>query len=333
MPVVTTFKTYAPDGNQIEIPTNVDLASDPYSKLLTAASIHEYYHREGYVVRRNLIPPELCEQVKLAFEQEVKLYKNHIYRQASTNPERHAFTEYGYVLNSLLYVQDLNEKHFPQFKQLALSVLTHPNISDTVHVLLGEAGILVQSGYFEGNPVTSAHQDTYYLDSTELGRMTSAWVALEDIQPGAGRFYVYPGSQKLALVKNAGEFDLAFNHAQYKKQVLRTIDDSQIGCRAPALRKGDVIFWQAKTIHGSLETRQPQFSRSSLTAHFIPESTGLLQFQTRVKKLHLREINNMKVHCPKDQSKLTNRTIFWLETRFPQGFQFLKRLAIKSLVK
>ena len=48
--------------------------------------------------------------------------------------------------------------------------------------------------YFDGNPVTWPHQDIYYLDAEEIGRMTSAWVAVEDIAPDAGRFFVYPKS-------------------------------------------------------------------------------------------------------------------------------------------
>jgi len=33
-----------------------------------------------------------------------------------------------------------------------------------------------------------------YLDAEEIGRMTAAWVAVEDIAPDAGRFFVYPKS-------------------------------------------------------------------------------------------------------------------------------------------
>ena len=117
---------------------------------------------------------------------------------------------------------------------------------------------------------------------------------------GAGRFYVYPGSHRIDMEKNGGNFDIAFNHEQYKQLVLDVIDKFDLKCRAPALRKGDVLFWSGKTIHGSLETTTPELSRSSFTAHYIPAKTRFLQFQKRIKTLNLSTINGMQVHTAKD---------------------------------
>jgi len=36
------------------------------------------------------------------------------------------------------------------------------------------------------------------------------------------------------------------------------------------LKKGDVLFWNSRTVHGSLETKNPKYSRKSLTAHYLP---------------------------------------------------------------
>ncbi|HEY9846765.1 MAG TPA: phytanoyl-CoA dioxygenase family protein [Candidatus Caenarcaniphilales bacterium] len=326
------YTTSAPDGRQAAIPVSFDAASDPYIQLKDAADIRNYYQQEGYVVIRNLIPSELCDQARLAFEQEVKPFKGHIYRQTTANPEKNIFTEHGYVLNSLLNIQDLNNKEFPKFKKAGLSIITHKNLQEAVSTLLGDEGVLVQSMYYEGNPATWAHQDTYYLDSVELGRMTAAWIAVEDIQPGAGRFYIYPGSHNIDMAKNGGDFDIAFNHSRYKKLVVDLIKEKQLECRAPALRKGDVLFWGAKTMHGSLATSQPEASRCSFTAHFIPASTDFILFQKKLKPLDLRKVNAVQIHCPKDQNKVKNKAVFYVETRFPKTFQFLKRRAIKLLL-
>ena len=48
------------------------------------------------------------------------------------------------------------------------------------------------------------------------------------------------------MEKNGGNFDIAFNHEQYKQLVLDVIDKFDLKCRAPALRKGDVLFWSGK---------------------------------------------------------------------------------------
>ncbi len=155
---------------------------------------------------------------------------------------------------------------------------------------------------------------------------------MEDIQPGAGRFYIYPGSHKIDMAKNGGDFDIAFNHQRYKELVLKVIADYGLECRAPALRKGDVLFWAAKTIHGSLETRQPNFSRCSFTSHFIPASKPYLTFQKKIKPLNLKSINSLSVHCPKDQNTWKNQAILSIETRFPKTFQSVKKVAMKVLL-
>jgi len=128
-------------------------------------------------------------------------------------------------------------------------------------------------------------------------------------------------------------FDVAFNHGRYKELVKKIIAEQQLEFRAPFLQKGDVLFWNAKTIHGSLRTTRPQFSRSSLTSHFIPASHRFLQFQSKIKPLKLREFDGMAFHCPKDMDRLSSRVVLGVETTFPKTFQMTKKLAIKALVK
>jgi phytanoyl-CoA hydroxylase len=327
------YSIKAPGGEDVTIPVDVNEATDTYLKLTSDRELREFYDENGYVVFRNLIPAELCDASLKAFDREVKTFDGYIYRQATAKPEKHKFTEHGHILNSILNIQDLNSNLFPGFKQEGLKILAHDNMLAATDTLFGEPGKLVQSMFFEGNPATWPHQDTYYLDSDSIGSMTAAWVALEDIQPGAGRFYVYPGSHKIDIAKNGGDFDIAFNHDRYKEFVLNLIEDKGLPLVAPALRKGDVLFWNSKTIHGSLETTQPQFSRSSFTAHFIPKSHDLLHFQSMIRTLKLTKINDMLVHQPKNQDRLSNRLVMSCETKFPKTFGLAKKVAIKVLTK
>jgi len=271
-------------GKEIEIPVSEE-DDYPYFVVDQAEDIRKYYGENGYVVVRGLLPRGLCDRATEAFEAEVKPFDGFIYRQASANPERHVFTNEGFMLNTILNVQSLDRRHFSGFRQAGLDLLTDANMQRAISTILGEPGKLVQSMYFDGNPVTWPHQDTYYLDAEEIGRMTAAWVAAEDIAPGAGRFFVYPGSHLIDMVKNGGDFDIAFHHERYKELVKQVVREQGLVCRAPALSKGDVLFWAAKTIHGSLGTTEPTRSRRSFTAHFIPDRNRFIQFQTRIKPL------------------------------------------------
>jgi phytanoyl-CoA hydroxylase len=263
-------------GQRIEIPFAKD---DDYRYFIIdqAEEVKKYYADNGYVVLRGLLPEDLCDRANASFAAEVKPYKGYIYRQASGNPERDVFTNEGFMLNSILNIQSLDGRRFAGFRRAGLDLLTHGNMQHAVSTILGEPGKLVQSMYFDGNPVTWPHQDTYYLDAEEIGRMTAVWIAAEDIAPGAGRFFVYPKSHLIDMAKNGGDFDIAFHHERYKELVKQVIREQGLVCRAPALRKGDVLFWAAKTIHGSLRTTEPGRSRRSFTAHFIPDQSRFLQ--------------------------------------------------------
>jgi phytanoyl-CoA hydroxylase len=330
---ISFYQSPAPHGGTFEVPVNYDAQTDIYDTLTTPAAQKEYYEKEGYLIIRNLIPDSICDAVKEAFDKEIKPYEGYIYRQASANPEKHKLTNYQYMLNSILNIQSLDKNKFPKFREKGMEILTSEGLKSALDNLMTEAPKLVQSMYFEGNPATWAHQDSYYLDSSEQGRMVGSWIAVEDINPGAGRFYVYPKSHLIDMEKNGGDFDIAFNHDKYKKLVVDIIHQFKLECSAPVLRKGDVLFWHGKTIHGSLATTQPEHSRSSFTGHYIPTSTDFLQYQSRIKKLNLKNVNGIDVNFPKDQNESLNRLILNVETTFPTAFQTAKKLAIKLVTK
>jgi phytanoyl-CoA hydroxylase len=327
------FQIPAPHGGQIEIPTQPGDESVSYPELSDPSGIRKYYDANGYVVVRGLVDHATCDRMRQVFAEEIKPFGGYIYRQASANPERHVRTEYGYMLNSILNIHAVDPRSFPRFRRSGADVITSAPLQSAVRAVLGESGKIVQSMYFEGNPATWAHQDTYYLDSENLGQMVGAWIALEDIAPGAGRFFIYPKSHLVDLALNRGDMSIASNHAGYKQLVLDIIRQHGLECRAPALRKGDVLFWGSKTIHGSMETTQPQYSRSSITAHYIPESARFLQYQVRIKSLKLSTINGMQVHTPKDLAKPVQRLVMGVETRFPNAFASLKKAAVRIVTR
>jgi len=290
-----------------------------------------YYAKHGYVVYRKLIPQENCNRVLEAFRSEVKEYPGHIYRQTTANPERHALDSSGRVTNPILNPMCINPKKFPEFRNQVHASLSSDPLFKMVEYLLGEQAQMVQSMYFEVCAGTWAHQDTYYLDSERIGSMTAAWVALEDVHADAGRFFVGVGSHLIDMVQNGGNFDIAFNHDRYKALVLEIIEKHHIELRAPELKKGDVLFWNSKTIHGSYMPKGLRHSRNSLTAHFIPANDCFLQFQSRVQRLKTTEINAHQIFMTKDQGALLNRFVLNLESMAPKSFQMLKKVAVKVM--
>ena len=318
-------------GTNITIPAT---ASDdvPYFAPQERDAIRRYYDEFGYVVIRGVIPADAVDATNGAFDREVLRSPKFIYRQATAEAERNVYTDRGFMLNSILNPQSVDPYAFRDFRTESTRIFARPELQNAVKSVLGEAGKLVQGMYFHGNPATWPHQDSYYLDSETIGTMTAVWIAMEDIAPGAGRFFIYPKSQQIELQKHNAATNIATKHSDYKKTVEDIIRTSNLECRAPALRKGDILFWNAWTIHGSLPTTTPDLSRRSLTAHFIPASQRFLQFQVNVKEPHFDHVDGALISRPKDQAKLLNRAVLFVESRFPRLFNAAKRTAIRLLM-
>lgn len=299
----------------------------------TPAARAAYFREHGYLVRRGLLDPSLCARATECFAREVKPYAGHLYRQASANPERHLLDEHGHVLNSLLNPVSLDGRRFPRFRAVSESILGDDALFDAVEELQGESTILVQSMYFEGNPATWPHQDGYYLDSQPSGMLVGAWIALEDIDERAGRFYVVPGSQRLDLGSNSGRLNIAANHQRYKRLVAETIESAALERRAPALERGDVLFWGSRTIHGAHAPSDTRFARNSYTAHFLPASSRFMQYECIEKRIRPERVGARLVCRPKDQHRWPNRLVFAAEVRAPRVFRALKRILIARRIE
>lgn len=318
-----------PDGRVLRIPF-ID-ASEPDPSPADLDGIRRTFDREGYVVVRGLVPALACEALRAAFKREVAPSRDYFLRHASGMPERHVFTEHGHMRYPLMNLQDLRRDRYGDFQRFGLDLLTHADVQAVVSALYDRPGMLVHSMYFEGNQETWAHHDSYYIDAEEFGRLVGIWVALEDIHPGAGRFYVCPRSHRIPL-PDRPLFDP--NQQAYKDLVVALISANGLEVHAPALRKGDALFWSGRTIHGSLPTLAPERSRSSLTGHFIPEGQRMLWFRAQEAALQERRINGVKVHQHVDLDDWRTRARFWCQGTFPKAFK-LGRLArdhVKALL-
>jgi len=157
---------------------------------------------------------------------------------------------------------------YPHFSEAARQIIGSQQVMSALIQLTGSTEHnVMQSFFFDLNAATPAHQDWYYLDSFPGGHLLAGWFALEDIKEEAGRFYVMPGSHLL-------EFDLTSeekaSNGPYMKKLKNYLESHKENIHAPALKKGDVLFWNSGTIHGSLETVNNQYYRKSMTAHYLP---------------------------------------------------------------
>jgi phytanoyl-CoA hydroxylase len=224
----------------------------------------EYYLTEGYCVFRKLVPDEQVESVLSAYRSDILPSTKPFFRQSTNRWARNRVSAQGYAVDS--YRDPHDYPQFPAFCTAVRDLLCSREIRRVLTELTGAADHgLMQSMLFDLNTATAAHQDWYYLDSMPNGVLLGAWIALEDISEAAGRFYIVPKSHRLEL-----DPPNALSYADYMDVVKHYFAEHSSDAVAPPLQKGDVLFWNSRTIHGSFPTLDLSFSRKSLTAHYLP---------------------------------------------------------------
>lgn len=294
----------------------------------------KFYNENGYVIFKSILTNKICQNLRELWEKEVKSHKGKIYRQTTAKAEKNKFNENDWIMNPIVNLQSLNPKFFSGLRGYCEENIFSSNIlCKLLNSFFGERPKFVQSMYFEGNSATWEHQDTYYLDSEEIGSMIAGWLALEDIEADAGRFFICPKSNKEKLIEQNKDNNYGTNHNKYIEQVISLINKKNLKIKAPYLKKGDLLLWNSKTIHGSLNSQSKINSRSSITFHAIPESHKFLQFQSIIKNINTSDLGNSLIYRHKNQSKLLNRIIFNFEANFPKIFYYIKNKLIKYISK
>ena len=323
-----------PRGLPVSVPETEAEDPSPKFDVDDIEGFRRYYNDNGYAIVRGLFTPAQCDGLKALWDREVKPYNGFMYRQATAKVERHTRNDQGWIMNPILNPQSVDPHRFPGFRAYATSeILAEARLNAAFAGLLQAMPKIVQSIYFEGNSATWEHQDSYYLDSETVGEMAAGWIALEDIAARAGRFFICPMSHKIKLDAHAVHNSIAENHERYIVSVVQRIREEGLTIRAPKLNQGDVLFWNAWTIHGSLDTQDATRSRSSMTCHAIPYGKKFLQMQSRTMELVTVKVKETYIYRPKDLRRWRNKLIFFVESHWPRMFYWLKKRAILYVLK
>ena len=294
----------------------------------------KFYKENGYAVIKKVISPENCDLLIKSWNQEVKPFKGYIYRQATAKLEKNFFNNQNWVMNPILNLQSLNPKYFKNLRSNFEKIIASDfNLANFVNSVIGDRPAIVQSMYFEGNSATWEHQDSYYLDDEHTGTMLAGWVALENIKADAGRFFVCPKSHLLDYAKMDLSNIITSNHEDYIQTIVNIAKDNNFEVKAPKLDKGDILIWNALTIHGSLDSQSKSNTRSSITFHAIKSSSKFQVFRNIFRKLKYNKNYAFYVYRPKDLSKKRNKIVFSLEKNFPKAFYLFKNSYIEFKVK
>ncbi|MBV8883847.1 MAG: phytanoyl-CoA dioxygenase family protein [Chroococcidiopsidaceae cyanobacterium CP_BM_RX_35] len=218
----------------------------------------------GYIVCKDLVSTDLIDKLVDLYKEQIVPSKDSFLRQMTNKFEPNELNEFGYVKQDFLDVH--NYKKFPEFSSAVKEIICSDDIQNVLkQITNNDAFNWMQSLLFDLNRETIPHHDSYYLDTIPGGGSVAVWIALEDIDEKAGRFYLVPNSVDAAI------HDLP--HPLWLGKMKEYFDANKDKVHAPPLNKGDAIFWKSRIVHGAFPIVDPSLSRKSLTSHFVPSDS------------------------------------------------------------
>lgn len=122
----------------------------------------------------------------------------------------------------------------------------------------------------------AAHSDSIHMSTYPEGKLTAAWIALEDIGPEQGPLFYYPGSHKLPYVYNE-DLGLKENiflldknpNRKYEQKVASILEQEQLEAKQFLPETGDVLIWHPNLLHGGSPHLNRNRSRKSMVIHYF----------------------------------------------------------------
>lgn len=264
--------------------------------LITAAQaeLMRAWRRDGYVILPSALGGERLEEACAALE---RAYSGQVERQMFESAE-----VFGYRTPKP-WRQEVN--HAPakaldvHFLSAAIrDAIFAPAITDFLELVFESRAMASQSlGFYRGS-AQEGHQDTAYVAYTMPRNFVASWIALEDVTPGAGELFYYPGSHKLDDFLYGGGYktihdckrmnDGVFPHGEaiaFLESLKSRAAAEGLPKQTFAAKKGDVLMWHADLIHGGSPVSQGA-TRKSIVTHYCSNFLVPLYFEERPSNVY-----------------------------------------------
>ena len=249
-------------------------------------SEHENFHRDGFVIVKQLIDPGSVPQLQCAFGElfngtfETGVRPDEVnWQQADGDPTRTRQICNGWKANRAIAAVMLDE-----------------SIGKAIAGLAGWPGVrIMQDNVIWKPPATRSlgfHQDSAYLSWFTPSDLLTCWIALDDTSAAGGTIEFARGSQRWKLSEPEGEF-----HApeDYRKPLLKAaeLEGIEADIAYVEVAAGGGSFHHGWTWHGSGPNHSDR-PRRSLVLHamrcdveYVPENfnQGIGPIYSRYKRL------------------------------------------------
>lgn len=161
----------------------------------------------------------------------------------------------------------------PAVKRLA----AWPRIGRLLEAAYGRRAFPFQTLNFLRGSQQGLHPDTIHFHSVPERFMCGVWIALEDVQPGAGPLVYRPGSHRLPVMTmreagvNAPHPTPEHYESHFVKRFAERLAASDLPEELAMVKKGWAFVWAANLAHGGSPVTDVDSTRRSLVVHWCFE--------------------------------------------------------------
>jgi phytanoyl-CoA hydroxylase len=234
----------------------------------------EKWYRDGYVILKNCISPEIIDQylsdieaLKQKKDSPLKITGEKFKGQRGIN-EQVISPE-----DSIRVVDDY------MFLSISRQMLLHKPICEFLTLIFEQPPVLTQSLHFIYGSGQAIHQDTAFVRMTSPFKLAACWIALEDIQEGSGELVYYSGSHRWTDFLFSGFYTHYDEERDGEKEMHRwhmwlenKMQQNEKSRQTFLAKKGDVLLWHAGLAHGGTKILDKNKTRLSLVSHYCPEN-------------------------------------------------------------
>lgn len=239
--------------------------------VLSSAEVESFF-AEGYLIKEGLVSAEQVASINEAVErcwQDRSIYNPLTISAWTTSSPRYTET-YLREIDRSAREDPYKLNHLYLYDHRLLSWIMSSRLKAMIAQLISGSPLLFNGLNMERGTEQRFHFDTLYMPPRSKDRMVVAWIALEDILPGAGALRYYPRSHLIepyvfssgrisAIAEEMSAFD-RYMDAELRRRGLQWVEFYP--------KKGDVFLWHSQLYHGGSPIEDPTLSRRSMVLHF-----------------------------------------------------------------
>ena len=293
-----SMSKYYTDPNALPTPW---IESPFFYKLLKASSLSEEdkaacikFHEDGYLVLDLDLSEETIEGVKKDVLQKVNA------KEVKVQADGYHYSDSPRVFEGW------------KFSQHILDVALNIQVMRTLDMLYGKAPVPFQTINFIKGTSQPLHSDSLHFYTKPEGWMVGTWTAFEDVDEENGTLQYVPGSHKLPHIEfpdinlTVPEFGEELdNYTEYEKYVESLVDSSTLSKEKLTAKKGQVIIWASRLLHGGIpiiDTTRTRWSQAThyyfedCESYYCPMYSNRVKGEYSEKNLSEKDIINHTLH-------------------------------------